>query len=162
MVEPWLQRTATMSSTITTATLSAPPLLIQDVAAVLSPSERALLINSISQGSRPPTRPLASVSSEPPAKRIRRDENPRPTDPLLDHCLRTQVFPHIDRQLAILSPDRSNTLGIGRSSRFLSDLNLPASTTAAGTEPSAASLRSSWHIRLPDMCILLPVALILS
>ncbi|KAK4102589.1 WD40 repeat-like protein [Parathielavia hyrcaniae] len=104
-----------MSSTITATTPPTSLSKLRDVAVVLSPSDRAFLTSSFSQGSRPLARPPArSISSEPPAKRIRREENTTPTDPLLDRCLKTQVFPHIDLRLRTLSQDRSKTLGIGR------------------------------------------------
>ena len=111
----------------TTATTTSPPAYaptqqIQQRAALLRLSDRALLTTLHRPGSAPssapgappspaPTRPAAT--SEPPAKRIRLDSEKAFDDRLLS-CMRRQVFPHVDAELATLPRNRVSVLAIGK------------------------------------------------
>ncbi|KAK3905886.1 hypothetical protein C8A05DRAFT_41220 [Staphylotrichum tortipilum] len=65
---------------------------------------------------RPPPRPPGAggpSSQPPPAKRPRLDPIPTNDNRYIE-CLRKQVFPHIDSQIAALPRSRVNTLAIGK------------------------------------------------
>ena len=111
----------------TTATTTSPPAYaptqqIQQRAALLRLSDGALLTSLHRPGSAPgpapgvppspaPTRPAAA--SEPPAKRTRLDPQDAFDDRLL-LCMRRQVFPHVDAELAKLPRNRVSVLTIGK------------------------------------------------
>ena len=111
----------------TTATTTSPPAhaptqQIQQIAALLQLSDRALLTSLHRPGSAPSSTPGAppppaparpAATSEPPAKRIRLDSENINND-RLQNCLQRQVFPHVDAELAALPRTRANVLALGR------------------------------------------------
>lgn len=126
-----------MSSTTTTTSPST-RLQIRGVAAAhaLPSNETPVLTRTSRQGVRPPTsHPSATIrradaSSEPPIKQVRLDQTPRPSALLdsyrdIEECLRRQVFPHIDAQLATLPNARVDTFSIGHQVVLLPALLLP-------------------------------------
>ncbi len=105
-----------MSPTITTTASPPTPrtgVQIVRIAGVV-PASSGILLTSSSPGFPPPAAGAGATSSEPPpAKRPRLD--PIPTnDNRYTECLRRQVFPHVDNQIAALPKGRVNTLSVGK------------------------------------------------